>query len=82
MKSGVSIEELNAAAVLLTGANVNQLVEVHITSGTVTVITFEDGELQVNRLPIVSPEVEQVEPQPEEEEEATESDEVDEGDET
>lgn len=74
MKSGVSIEELNAAVVLLTGANVNQLVEVHITGGVVTVITAEQSGLQVNRIPIVSPQ-EEVHP-----EAAEEAEEVDEGD--
>lgn len=53
MKSNVTVEELNAATLLLSGVPVTQLAEVHIAGSVVTVITAdEDGNLKAHRVPI------------------------------
>lgn len=62
MKSNVTVEELNAATLLLTGVPVTQLVEVHIAGSVVTAIVGdEEGNLRVDRVPIGNPVPEVVE---------------------
>lgn len=65
MKSHVTIEELNAALLLLTGQGVNSMAEVHIARGSVTVITHEDGELKAGLINIGEPPSPVPEPEPE-----------------
>lgn len=66
MKNHVSIEELNAAALLLTGTPVSRLAEIHVANSVVTVVSFEqDGTLQVARLLIGEPQPEETD-EPEE----------------
>lgn len=61
MKNYVSVEELNAAALLLTGTPVTRLAEIHVANSIVTVVTFDqDGALHVARLPIGEPQPEEV----------------------
>lgn len=56
MKSNVTVEELNAATILLTGVPVTQLVEVHIAGSTVTAISADgEGNLSAHRVMIGSP---------------------------
>jgi hypothetical protein len=65
MKSNVTVEELNAAAILLTGISVNQLVEVHIAGSIVTAISAdEDGNITAHRLLIGDPTTPPKEPTP------------------
>ena len=71
MKNGVTIEELNAATVLLTGVPVNQLVEVHISGGTVSAVVTGEDKLEVLRLQVLTGE---------EPDEVSEPEEVDEDD--
>lgn len=56
MKEYVSVEELNAATILLTGIPVSNLVEVHIARSIVTAISMDsEGELTTYRLRIGAP---------------------------
>lgn len=65
MKSNVTVEELNAATILLTGISVNRLVEVHIAASAVTAISAdEDGNLTAHRLLIGNPSTTPKEPTP------------------
>ena len=64
MKSHVTVEELNAATLLMTGLQVNHLVEIHVAGSIITAITMgEDGEYKTSRIPIGTPEAPQVEPE-------------------
>lgn len=58
MKSNVTVEELNAATILLTGVPVTQLVEVHIAGAAITAVTSDGaGNLAVSRIAIgIAPE--------------------------
>lgn len=53
MKNGVTLEELNAAAVLLTGVTAPQLVEVHVSRGIVSAIVVDGDKLGVIRLEVL-----------------------------
>lgn len=56
MKSNVTVEELNAATILLTGLSVGQLIEVHITNTGVSAISGDaEGKLTAHRIPIGNP---------------------------
>ena len=56
MKDEVTIEELNAATMLILGIPANQLVEVHVTSTNVSGIAVaEDGTLVAVRTLIATP---------------------------
>ena len=56
MKDEVTIEELNAATMLILGIPANQLVEVHVTSTSVSGIAVaEDGTLVAVRTLIATP---------------------------
>ena len=56
MKDEVTIEELNAATMLILGIPANQLVEVHVTSTIVSGIAVaEDGTLVAVRTLIATP---------------------------
>lgn len=56
MKEQVTLEELNAATMLILGVPVHQLVEVHVTSTIVSGIAVgEDGALVALRAAIVAP---------------------------
>lgn len=67
MKGNVTVEELNAATILLTGIPVSNLVEVHIAGSNVTAITADsEGNYIAHRVPIgtpppVEPETEDIE---------------------
>lgn len=63
MKSHVTVEELNAATLLMTGLQVNRLIEIHVAGSIITAITMgEDGEYKVNRIPIGTPAAPEAEP--------------------
>lgn len=53
MRNGVTLEELNAAAVLLTGLPATQLAEVHISGGIVTAIVVGEERLDVLRYQVM-----------------------------
>ena len=56
MKEYVSVEELNAATILLTGVPVTQLAEVHIAGSAVTAISADgEGNLNAHRVMIGNP---------------------------
>ena len=56
MKSNVTVEELNAATILLTGIPVSNLVEVHIAGSNVTAISADsEGNFIAHRVPIGTP---------------------------
>lgn len=56
MKSNVTVEELNAATLLLTGMPVSSLVQVVISGSSVTAISAdEEGNLTAHRVPIGTP---------------------------
>lgn len=56
MKSNVTVEELNAATILLTGIPVTKLVEVHIAGSVVTAITADgEGNFNAYRVMIGNP---------------------------
>lgn len=74
MKNGVTVEELNAAAVLLTGVTASQLVEVHISGGIVSAVVAGEERLEVLRLQVLSGEEPVEVSEPEEVEEVEEDD--------
>lgn len=56
MKEYVSVEELNAATILLTGISVNQLAELHIAGSAVSAISADgEGNLKAHRIMIGKP---------------------------
>ena len=60
MKEQVTLEELNAATMLILGIPAHQLVEVHVTSSSVSGIAVtEDGALVAVRTLIAQPAVQE-----------------------
>lgn len=82
MKSNVTVDELNAATILLTGIPVSQLVEVHIAGSVVTAVTADgEGNFNAHRVmignpapPVEEPEVTEDEETPEDSPEETDGD--------